>query len=42
MRIGVSATILVAALAAAANGGGLQLEPPGSGVYAQTEVGLVP
>jgi len=42
MRIGVSATILVAALVAAANGSGQQPEAPEPGVYAQTEVGLVP
>jgi len=42
MRIGVSATILVAVLVAGAHGGGVQLEPPEPGVSAQTEVGLVP
>jgi hypothetical protein len=42
MRIGVNSMILVAALVAAANGGGFQPEPPEPGVYAQTEMGLVP
>jgi hypothetical protein len=42
MRIGASSTILVLALVAPVNGGGYQLEPPEPGVYAQTDMGLVP
>src|SRR4051812_4848649 len=42
MRISLSSTILAAALVAAANGRGVQPEPPEPGVYAQTDVGLVP
>jgi hypothetical protein len=42
MRVVTSSTILVAALIAAANGSALQFDPPEPGVYAQTEVGLVP
>jgi hypothetical protein len=42
MRLGVSTTMLVAAFVAAASGSGLQPEPSEPGVYAQTEVGLVP
>jgi hypothetical protein len=44
MRIGVSSTIVVLGLAlgATASGSGYQLDPPEPGVYAQTEVGLVP
>src|SRR5919112_4415031 len=42
MRIGVSSTAIVLALIAAAHGRGYQPEAPEPGVYAQTEVGLVP
>ena len=44
MRVVTSSTILVAGFiaAAAANGSVLQFDPPEPGVYAQTEVGLVP
>jgi len=42
MRIAVSCTIIVLAFVAGARGSGYQRDPPEPGVYAETEVGLVP
>ena len=42
MRIGVTSIVLVLALVAAANGSRYQVDTPEPGVYAQTDVGLVP